>query len=70
MRDAVARLTARGIEAEAPSSPDGSGDFWTAWVSDPDGYRIELVQWPAGHAVGMTRADLTGPETERGTPDE
>jgi lactoylglutathione lyase len=26
-------------------------------VIDPDGNRIELVQWPAGHADGLTAAD-------------
>jgi len=26
-------------------------------VIDPDGRRIELVQWPAGHADGVTAAD-------------
>ncbi len=36
----VAHLAARGIQAEEPGSPDGSADFWTAWVTDPDGYRI------------------------------
>ncbi len=54
MHDTVAELAGRGIEAEPPQSPDGSDDFWTAWVTDPDGYRIELVQWPAGHPEGMT----------------
>ncbi len=54
----VADLTARGIHVEAPSSPDGSEDFWTAWITDPDGYRIELVQWPPGHPEGMTEADF------------
>ena len=54
----VAHLAARGVQAEEPRSPDGSADFWTAWVTDPDGCRIELVQWPDGHPEGMTRADL------------
>ena len=53
----LARLAARGIEAEAPTSPDGSEDFRTTWIVDPDGNRIELVQWPAGHADGITAAD-------------
>lgn len=53
----VADLASRGINAEAPTSPDGSGDFLTTWIADPDGNRIELVQWPAGHADGMTAAD-------------
>ena len=54
----VATLTARGVDVEAPSSPDDSGDFWTAWAVDPDGNRIELVQWPPGHADGMSSADF------------
>jgi lactoylglutathione lyase len=57
----VADLGARGVQTEEPGSPDGSADFWTAWVTDPDGYRIELVQWPAGHPVGMTHSDFAGP---------
>jgi lactoylglutathione lyase len=27
-------------------------------VRDPDGYLIELVQWPAGHADGLTADDF------------
>ena len=65
----VARLAARGIQTEEPASPDGSKDFWTAWVVDPDGYRIELVQWPDGHPDGMTRSDLTSPGAEPTTRD-
>jgi lactoylglutathione lyase len=57
MEDALEELAARGIEAEAPTSPDGSADFRTTWIVDPDGNRIELVQWPAGHADGITAAD-------------
>jgi lactoylglutathione lyase len=58
----VAHLGAHGVHAEKPGSPDGSADFWTAWVIDPDGYRIELVQWPDGHPDGMTRSDLADPD--------
>jgi len=64
MRDAVAALAAQGIETEPPYSPDGSDDFWTAWLTDPDGYRIELVQWPAGHPDGITAADMSGAADE------
>src|SRR5689334_9369976 len=42
----LSELAARGIEAEAVTSPDGSEDFRTTWIVDPDGNRIELVQWP------------------------
>jgi lactoylglutathione lyase len=58
MDEFLADLKAHGVQAEPPSSPDGSGDFWTAWLTDPDGYRIELVQWPAGHPAGMTSEDF------------
>ena len=57
MDSTVRGLAAQGIDAEIPSSPDGSDDFRTSWITDPDGNRIELVQWPAGHADGITGAD-------------
>ena len=53
----IAELSARGIDADVPTSPDGSDDVRTTWIVDPDGNRIELVQWPAGHADGLTAAD-------------
>ena len=60
LHDLVVRLAALGIEVEEPSSPSGSEDFWTTWLTDPDGYRIELVQWPPGHSDGLTSADFAG----------
>ncbi len=54
----ISELAARGIDADEAVSPDGSDDFRTTWVIDPDGNRIELVQWPADHADGMTAADM------------
>ena len=56
MADTVAALAAAGVEAEPPTSPGGTDDFWTSWLTDPDGNRIELVQWPPGHPEGMTAA--------------
>jgi lactoylglutathione lyase len=53
----LTEFAAKGIEADTPGSPDGSDDFRTAWITDPDGNRIELVQWPAGHPDGITAAD-------------
>ncbi|MGH9278171.1 MAG: VOC family protein [Acidimicrobiales bacterium] len=53
----IETLTARGIDAEVPTSPDGSSEFLTTWTVDPDGNRIELVQWPPGHLDGITAAD-------------
>jgi lactoylglutathione lyase len=58
MEATLAALAARGIHSEPPVSPNGSDDFLTSWVVDPDGNRIELVQWPAGHADGITAADF------------
>jgi catechol 2,3-dioxygenase-like lactoylglutathione lyase family enzyme len=58
LRHTVVRLAALGIEADEPSSPTGTEDFWTTWLTDPDGYRIELVQWPPGHSDGLTSADF------------
>ncbi|HEX8095806.1 VOC family protein [Jatrophihabitans sp.] len=58
LRETIGRLAAQGIQVDTPASPDGSEDFLTTWLTDPDGYRIEMVQWPPGHAVGMTRADF------------
>ena len=53
----VTDLRTKGIEVADPGSPDGSADFLTTWITDPDGTRIELVQWPAGHPDGLTAAD-------------
>jgi lactoylglutathione lyase len=57
MAATVTDLRAKGIEVAEPASPDGSADFLTSWITDPDGNRIELVQWPPGHADGLTAAD-------------
>ena len=53
----VTDLRAKGIDVAEPESPDGSADFLTSWITDPDGNRIELVQWPPGHPDGLTAAD-------------
>lgn len=60
MDTVVAELAAAGIRPdEPPVSPDGSDEFWTAWITDPDGNRIELVQWSSGHPEGLTKADFS-----------
>ena len=54
----IASLSRSGLDpgpVERPGGPDGPQ---TAWLTDPDGYRIELVQWPPGHPDGITAADL------------
>ena len=55
---ALADLATKGIVAEPPGLPGGADGPRTSWITDPDGYRIELVQWPPGHADGMTEADF------------
>ncbi len=55
---ALAGLTAKSVAAEPPGLPGGTDGPRTSWITDPDGYRIELVQWPAGHADGITKADF------------
>lgn len=54
----LADLAAQGIVAEPPELPGGTDGPRTSWITDPDGYRIELVQWPAGHPDGITEADF------------
>jgi lactoylglutathione lyase len=54
----LADLAAQRIVAEPPGLPGGTDGPRTSWITDPDGYRIELVQWPAGHADGITEADF------------
>jgi lactoylglutathione lyase len=68
LHSTVDRLAAQGLPVDVPRSPDGAGDLWTTWLTDPDGYRIELVQWPAGHADGLTRADFPGQAPPSPTP--
>ena len=53
-----AELAAAGLDVgpvELPGGPDGPH---TASLFDPDGYRLELVQWPPGHPVAMTERRL------------
>ena len=56
---ARAELAARGIEPSEVEYPGGAAGPATCWITDPDGYRIEVVQWPQGHADGITSADFT-----------
>jgi lactoylglutathione lyase len=53
-----AALDAKGMEPEPLECPGGEAGPATCWITDPDGYRIELVQWPQGHADGITKADF------------
>lgn len=59
MADTLGVLAGHGIEPVGPGQDSDNG-MRTAFIVDPDGRRIELVQWPAGHAAGMTAADWPG----------
>ena len=53
-----ATLIDQGLDPSAVEQPGGPQGPRTAWLEDPDGYRIELVQWPHGHPYGLTAADF------------
>jgi lactoylglutathione lyase len=55
---ALSRLSRVGIACEPPQLPGGPAGPKTSFLTDPDGYRIELVQWPPDHADGLTAADF------------
>ena len=56
MADTLDVLADHGIEPVDPGQ-EGDDGLKTTFIADPDGRRIELVQWPAGHADGITAAD-------------
>ena len=53
------RLIGAGLEPEPVQYPAGPHGPKTSWLTDPDGYRIELVEWPPGHPDGITAADFS-----------
>jgi lactoylglutathione lyase len=56
--DAIAGLSCARLAPgpiEHPGGPDGPQ---TSFLTDPDGYRVELVQWPPGHPDGISEADF------------
>lgn len=54
----VDELTRKGIACGPIEHPGGGNGPVVSNLRDPDGYRIELVQWPPGHADGMTSEDF------------
>lgn len=56
MAVALERLRRHGITPTGEGM-DGEAGFRTRFIVDPDGRRIELVQWPAGHADGLSAVD-------------
>jgi lactoylglutathione lyase len=54
----IETLSQSGIQPGPIETPAGTAGPQRSWVVDPDGYRIELVQWPSGHPDGVTAADF------------
>jgi lactoylglutathione lyase len=54
----VAALTQKGVACGPIEYPGGANGPGVSNLHDPDGYRIELVEWPSGHADGMTSEDF------------
>lgn len=54
----IAALSSAGLSPGPIERPGGADGPQTSWLTDPDGYRVELVQWPPGHAAGITAADF------------
>ncbi|GAQ51292.1 VOC family protein [Streptomyces acidiscabies] len=52
-------LAEAGLSPGPLQYPGGPHGPKTSWLTDPDGYRIELVEWPSGHADGITAEDFT-----------
>ncbi|MCY4536829.1 MAG: VOC family protein [Chloroflexi bacterium] len=44
----TAKLTAQGVEVSAKKF--GADNAWQAWITDPNGLRIELMQYTEGSA--------------------
>lgn len=55
----VETLAEAGLEPGPVQHPGGPHGPKTSWLTDPDGYRIELVEWPPGHPDGITEADFS-----------
>jgi lactoylglutathione lyase len=54
----IESLSSAGLSTGPVQRPGGPQGPQTSWLTDPDGYRIELVQWPYGHPDGITAADF------------
>jgi lactoylglutathione lyase len=60
-----ARLVLARMNVDPVQTPGGHDGPRTVTVVDPDGYHLELVQWPPGHPTEMVRADFEpAPRTE------
>jgi len=54
----IEALSQAGLRPGTVRRPGGPAGPQISWLTDPDGYRIELVQWPPGHPDGVTAGDF------------
>jgi lactoylglutathione lyase len=54
----LVELSAGGVLFLEPQRPYGEEGLTCCFIRDPDGYGIDLVEWPPGHPAGITRADF------------
>lgn len=54
----LAELDAKGVAHPGIERPAGGAGPAVCNLRDPDGYQIELVEWPPGHPDDMTSADF------------
>lgn len=64
LKDTRRELLGAGLDPGEIESPGGADGPRTMTLVDPDGHHLELVQWPGGHPVAMTRADFASPTEE------
>jgi lactoylglutathione lyase len=53
----IEALSQAGLRPGPIKRHGGSDGPQTSSLTDPDGYSIELVEWPSGHADGITADD-------------
>jgi lactoylglutathione lyase len=54
----LANLDTKGVAHPTIERPAGEAGPAVCNLRDPDGYQIELVEWPPGHPDDMTSADF------------
>lgn len=59
LAETIEVLNERGLDPTPIQYPGGPDGPKTSWLTDPDGYPIELVEWPSGHADGFTESDFS-----------
>jgi len=59
----IEALSQAGLRPGLVERHSGPAGPQTSQLTDPDGYHIELVEWPPGHPDGITAADFSQAKT-------